>query len=365
MGEETNLSTLSLSAIAIGSLPHSDAQSATDLIWNNFEDVPFWPQLSKVDAREDMIIQFTQNIPGMVVNNEEKTFYFDSESEDFYAELEDFYTDYSDIVELGNIEKLANYGIKDNYSSSIDLFLSKVRENKPKYAKGQITGPFTWGTSITDINKKCIFYDETYKDILIKALALKALWQINKIKEASPETTPIIFLDEPTMSQFGTSAFITVQKEDVQNAFKEIINIIKQNGALVGVHCCGKADWDLILDCNPDIINFDTFAFSKSITAYADKISNFIKNNGFIAWGIVPTLDSEALSKSNAESLTNKLEDSIDLICRKGLDKEKLLMHSIITPSCGAGGLNIELATKAMEIVNVISKNMKNKYGEI
>ncbi len=357
------MSNLCLAAIAIGSLPHTTPESATELIWKNFKKVPFWPQLAKVDAREDMIIQYTQNIPGMIVNNEEKTFYFDSETSDFFEQLESFYNDCTEIIECKKIDNIDKYGITEPYSSSFEHFLNKVKEEKPSFAKGQITGPFTWGTSITDSEKKCIFYDETYRDILVKALTVKALWQIKKIKAASPNTTPIIFLDEPTMSQFGTSAFMTVQKAEIQDAFKQIIEAINDHGGLVGIHCCGKSDWDVILECKPNIINFDAYAFSKSITAYSEKIDEHINNKGYIAWGIVPTLDSEALSKVSAEELLEKLETAIRLLEQKGLNKETIIQQSIITPSCGAGSLSQELAEKAMELTNEISNKLQIKYG--
>ncbi len=90
----------------------------------------------------------------------------------------------------------------------IPYFLKRLKETKPKYVKGQVTGPFTFGTSLVDREKKCVFYDETLKEICIKGLTLKALWLMKKFKEASPDSTPIIFMDEPTISQYGTSALL-------------------------------------------------------------------------------------------------------------------------------------------------------------
>ena len=356
------MSKLSLAATAIGSLPHNNAKEATELIWREFKDVPFWPQLSQVSPLEDMIIQYSQNIPGMSVNLEEQTFVFNANSDEFFEQLEEFYLDYDEIVEQGNLEKLDKYGITQPYSSSIDLFCTELKDKKYDFAKGHITGPFTWGTSISDTEGKCIFYDETYRDIEIKALTLKALWQIKKFKEVNPNVTPIIFMDEPTMSQFGTSAFITIQENDIVDSLKQVASILQKNGALVGVHCCGKTDWNIVLKSGIDIMNFDTYSFAKSITVYSDTINDFIKNGGYVAWGIVPTLDQDALIASTKESLLERLENCIDMLSEKGIDKNLLLKSSIITPSCGAGCLTIELAQKAMTLVNEISKELKSKY---
>ena len=43
--------------------------------------------------------------------------------------------------------------------------------------------------------------------------------------------------------------------------------------------------------------------------------------------------------------------------------KDLLLKQTFFTPSCGAGGLSVELATKAMTLVNDFSKKIIQKYG--
>ncbi len=359
------MSKLSLAATAIGSLPYSDEKVATTMILENFEEIPFWPQLAKVSNLEDMIIQYTQNIPGMEINIDQQYFVFNPETDEFFEKLEEFYLDYDEILNEKNFEKLEKYGITPPYTSSIELFCEKLKSKKTNFAKGHITGPFTWGTSICDKNNKCIFYDETYRDILVKALTLKALWQIKKFKEAHPETTPIIFIDEPTMSQFGTSAFITVHEDELVDSLKQITEVLQAEGALVGVHCCGKADWNMVLKSGINIMNFDAYSFSKNLTVYSKKIHEFLSNGGYIAWGIVPTLDTDALTAATKESLLKKLEDGINALAAKGIDKNLILKQSIITPSCGAGCLTPELAEKAMNLTTEISKEMKLKYEGI
>lgn len=357
------MSKLSLMATAIGSLPHDNIKNATDLVWREFSELPFWPQLSNVSKLEDMIIQYSEGMPGIFIEPENQIFGFNPELDDFFEKIEDFYNDYDEIVEQNNENKLEKYSIKDPYSNSFQIFIKNIAKNKPTYVKGHITGPFTWGTSIVDNDKKCIFYDETYRDLLIKHLSLKALWQIKKIKEANPSAIPIIFMDEPSMSQFGTSAFLTVKKKDIIESINPIADIIKNQGAISAVHCCGKTDWDMILDSNIDMINFDAYSFAKNISVFSDKLRIFIEKGGIIAWGIVPTLDVEGLKSSTKEILTEKLEKGIQNLVKKGIDKDLLLKQSIITPSCGAGCLSVELAEKAMSLTKEISKELIAKYG--
>jgi methionine synthase II (cobalamin-independent) len=353
---------LSLLSTAIGSLPHNDPQKAVDLIFETFPEFPVWPQLSNVNINEDMIIQYTQGIPGAVYDENDNRWYLDPESEDFYEKLEEFYLDYESIISDGDMDLLDKYGISGEFSSSLPLFFEKLKKAHPIAIKGQITGPFTWGTSLIDRDKKCAFYDETLREIVVKGLTLKALWQVYNFKKYSPNSIPVIFLDEPTMSQYGTSAFITVSREDIIGSINEIADILKQHGAVVAIHCCGKTDWSLITESNVDMINFDGFFFAESLGLYAKEIEKFLKKGGFIAWGIVPTLDEDSLLTSSPDSLEEKFEIAKSYLVNKGIDQDLIIESSIITPSCGAGGLSEDMAISALDFTAGLANSLRKKY---
>lgn len=355
---------LSLAPGAIGSLPHDNAKEAVDFIFETFDTIPFWPQLSNVSAKEDMIIQLNEGIPGLKFDEEANKLCFDTEDEEFFLQLEEFFEDFEKITVEKDFDLLEKYAISHEFSSSFDPFVNKLKETKPAYAKGQVTGPFSWGVSICDNEKKAAFYDETLRDIIIKALTLKALWQVVNIKKASGDTVPIIFFDEPTLSQYGTSAFLTVTKEDVIDSINQIAQVLKENGALVGIHCCGKTNWSLLTDSEIDILNFDGFFFGESLSAYSSEIKSFLEKGGFIAWGMIPTLDVDALEKSDKDSILDHFEKAKSYLLKNGIDEKLLLAQSFITPSCGAGSLNLEMAQKALTLTKELSDALKEKYGE-
>jgi methionine synthase II (cobalamin-independent) len=340
---------------AIGSLPHDNPEKAVELVFKYFPDIPVIGQLANVSQKEDMLSQYNENIPGIVFDEADNRWYMDQESETFFEELEEFFLDYESIVNEKNLETLEKYAISEDHCSTLPIFLKKLKETKPAFVKGQITGPFTFGTSLVDREKKCIFYDETLKEIALKGLTLKALWLMKKFKVASPESQPIIFMDEPTMSQYGASAFITVKKEDVINSIKEIASVLQENGALVGIHCCGKSDWSLITESGVDILNFDGFYFGESLSLFSKEMDNFLKKGGKIAWGIVPTLDVDALETANMEILAKKFEEAKTYLVNKGIDEKLINENAIITPSCGAGSLSVEQAEKAMRLTSELA----------
>lgn len=352
-------SDLKLSCMAIGSLPHKDLSAAMSVVEKNFSQIPFWPQLAKLNKNEDMIVQFLEMMPGIVDSGEK--IYLDNESDEFFTQLEELFMDYEEIIS-GNTESFNKYKISENYSLTFKPFIEIVKKNKPKFAKGQIVGPFTLATTLTDKEGKCAFYDETLREVVVKTLTVKALWQIAKIKEVNPETTPIIFIDEPSMSQLGTSAFITISKEEVVQILKEVSDIIKENGALSAIHCCGKCDWTIPMASEVNIINLDGFFFAQSLSLFSEELKQFLEKGGMIAWGVVPTLDKEALERVNVDSLVDKFDEAIGYLIKKGLDKDLILNQSMVTPSCGAGSLTIELAEKAMGLTRKLSLELKDKY---
>ncbi len=349
-------------ATAIGSLPHTDRVDAANLVFNTMQEMPVLPQLAKVNQNEDMTSQLNERIPGVMFDEEEKRWYIDQESETFFEELEEFMLDYEAIVSEGDMETLEKYAISEERCSAMPLFLEKINQNRPPFVKGQVIGPFTFGTTLVDREKKCAFYDETLKEVLVKALTLKALWMVKKFREASPNSRPVIFMDEPSISQYGTSAFITVKKEDLTGCFSEIVGVLRQHGVLTGIHCCGKSDWSVVTASGVDILNFDACCFAQSLGLYPAELENFLKNGGKIAWGIIPTMDTDALEATNLELSVQKYDEAISYLTNKGIDKNLILESTLITPACGMGILTVEQANKAMQLTGELAKVLRDKY---
>lgn len=337
--------------LAIGSLPHKNVDEAMNIVRQFYYDIPFCPQLPKLSQKEDMIIQYLENMPGVVFT--EDGAYLDLEKETFSDELEHLY------VTLEDTDNIDEFGISKEFSKTFNSFIEVIKELKPKYAKTQITGPFTLSTSLTDKDGRCVYYDETLREVVIKTLSLKALWQIKEIKKACSDTTPIIFIDEPTLSQLGTSAFVTIPPSEIIEIIKEISNLIQENGALSAIHCCGKADWSIPMKVGMNIINFDAFSYAENMSLYTKDLKEFLLQGGKIAWGIVPTLDKEALINTNSQEIEQKLNIAKSYLINKGIDKELIDENSLISPSCGCGSLSVELAEKAIKLTKELSDKLK------
>lgn len=355
MGE---LAKLKLNCLAIGSLPHNNLNKAMMLVGECFTEIPFWPQLTKVNKNEDMIIQFLENMPSFFIGKD----YLDTEYDEFFEDLEQFFMDYEEITADITSGALDKYAISPEFSSSFPEFIKLVKKCKPDFAKGQIVGPFTLATTLVDRDGKCAFYDETLREIIVKTLTLKALWQIKEIKAANPSATPIIFIDEPSISQLGTSAFVTISEDEVTALFKEVSDAIRAQGALSAIHCCGKCDWSVPISSGVDIINLDAYSFAQNLSLFKNEVEAFLKKGGKIAWGVVPTLDKDALEACDIEFLEKKFSEAVGYLTKKGVDEKLILDNSIISPSCGAGSLCEEAAEKAMRLTKQLSDILKTRY---
>ena len=362
---------LTLNYTAIGSLPfkgETAPKDAIEAVFKNYEEIPFWPQLPNYSHDEDMVIQYAINMAGLTTDGTK--YYFNEESEEFALALEEFYFDWEIISNAESFEEceevLDKYAISEKSSSTFRLFLEKIKNNpKVKYAKGSVTGAFTTSTSISDSEGKCAYYNEILRDIIAKTIALKAVWQIKEIKKANSDITPIIFMDEPSVSQLGSSAFLTVEDNEVLEMFNIVSSLIKKFNGIVGMHCCGKSNWEIPIKAHVDMINFDSYLYPQSVALHHKKIQEFLNDGGILAFGIIPTMDDNLILKITEEELIEKFESALNMFVEKGLNKEQIIKQSFITPSCGCGSLSIEGANKVIYHTKKLSENLREKYREI
>ena len=328
---------------AIGSMPHTNPGKACSIIMKYLSAIPAWPQLPKRSAKENMIIQFSEGFPGMVIKEDKIHI---EPSANFESELEQIYID----CEQNNTHK---YGISTEYAAGFHAFLSKATGSK--VVKGQITGPVTWGLAVTHQDGLGILYDDTLAETAAKFLRLKVSWQENILREISTNT--IIFVDEPYLISLG-SVFTPIPEEKVPALLEEVFKGIK---GIKGLHCCGNTNWSVILDTTIDILSFDAYNYASSLSTHSGKVKSFLERGGNIAWGIVPN-DEETLSKESLPSLRDRLEEAMSPFTRNGVKFKQIIAQGLITPSCTLASLSLEVADQALELTAELSRDLRSRY---
>jgi hypothetical protein len=277
---------------AIGSMPHANSDEACSVVMKYLPDIPAWSQLPRRSPKENMVIQFSEGFPGIVTNGDKIHL---KPSANFESELEQIYIDCDQ-------DSTYKYGISAEYAAGLHAFLSKVTDHD--IVKGQVTGPITWGLTVTRQDGLGILYDETLAETTAKFLRLKASWQENTLKEIAPNT--IIFVDEPYLVSLG-SVFTPIPEERVPALLEEVFKGIK---GTKGLHCCGNTNWSVLLDT----------------------------------------------------SLRDCLEEAMAPFTRDGIKFKQIIAQGLITPSCGLASLSPEAASQALELAAKLSRDLRSRY---
>ncbi len=343
-------------ATLVGSMPHKDREKVIELILRDMPEFPAWPQLTSFPA-EQMMFQYLEGMPGMC--SESGRTFFRTDTARFDEEMLAFYEEYLE-VEAGTKDlDHSIFRMGPETGKTFFDFLERLgRAPSPAQAvKGQIVGPFTLLSGLKDQQDRALLYDERLQDMFAKHLAMKAKWQVQKLQ--APGLPVIIFLDEPALAGFGSSAFISVTKELVLSLLKEVVDAIHRANGLAGIHICANTDWLLAFESDVDIINFDAYHYFDRFALYKEPFAKYMKEGRIVAWGMVPTSDETVLFEETPQSLAEKWREQIQDLATPELPVGKILSQSLFSPSCGCGSLKEAASERVIELTRHLSEIMK------
>lgn len=340
------------SATGIGSVPFHDIEGTCGEILKRLPNLPFWPQFVRRSHLEDMCIQYSEGLPLLEISEGKRSLVVSPGDKE--RELLTFYDHF-----LG--QDINHFAISRSRAPGLYAMLGLISQDEAldgEYIKGQTVGPVTFAAGIRDLNGKPLLYNPELLEAMVNGLAIKALWQVKELSGSNRR--PIIFLDEPYLSGFG-SAFSSIQREEVIDLLRTVIDYLRgHSNALIGIHCCGNTDWPMIMEADPDIVNFDAFDYMDYFLLYPDDISRFIKEGGTVAWGIIPT--TNFTGGESIEDLSIRLEQGLDRVKDWGIDPEMLAQRSILTPACGMGTMPPEAARKGIDLLCRLSIRCQERH---
>jgi hypothetical protein len=305
------------STTGIGSLPHSDANQAASLSLEAL-DVPFWPQLPRVSFRESMVTQYSEGMPSVRVEPDRQAIWVERNDE----EITRFYE---------TTEEDSRIAISEDYAKGLYAFLELLKGRRFDILKGHITGPLTF----TEL-----------REISLMLLKAKARWQIDILGRFAKKV--IIFIDEPILSALGGTSYMGVSTGEAERMLKDVASAVKAAGGIAGIHCCGRADWPMVLQSGVDIMNFDAYGFGDTLAIYPDETIAFLEQGGVLAWGMVPTTDD--IGKEDEQSILRLFRKRFETLARN-VPEELLLRGIMLTPSCGTGSRSVEETLKVFQLL--------------
>jgi methionine synthase II (cobalamin-independent) len=291
-----------------------------------------------------MYLQYSEGFPGVVVENER--IFVEPGAADFDSKLEALYKAYFE----GAVD---DFAVSPERAAGLYAFLSH-REINPRAAKGQVIGPISWGLSATDRHGRVVLADETLADAVAKFLRLKAASQERQLQTVAKET--VIFIDEPYLATLGSAtAAVVLAPDRVKDLIGEVLRGLE---GITGIHCCGAAEWPLLLGLPVDIISFDAYNYAASLALYPAEVKAYLARGGTIAWGIVPN-DEQLLFGESVASLADRLGEAVAPFTREGPSFRDILSQSLVTPSCGLAALSPEAAETALSVLAELSTRLR------
>lgn len=329
----------------VGSLPHTDASIACELVRRYLPRIPAWPQLPRRDFRESIYAQYSAGFPGTVLTGD---WLYVDRGRALGPELEVLYARCLE----GRSETAA---LDESYAAGLARFL-RLEFPRALAVKGQVIGPISWGLTLTDQERRPILYDDSLADAMARHLRLSAAWQERALRPLAPRT--IVFLDEPCLNSVG-SAHVSVSPAQIVSLLETVFGALT---GLKGLHCCGNTDWGLVLETSLDILSFDAYQYSDALALYPAAVRAFLRRGGQIAWGIVPVSDNALVMAQTASGLLEQLEAGWRRLAAKGVPFDEVVHGALITPACGLGTLSPAAAEHALALTADVSARLRVRY---
>jgi hypothetical protein len=324
----------------VGSVPHIDPGAITQRLIESL-DVPAWPQLPRVTFLENMYTQFSAPLPALVLDETRERINFDTTG-DLIQAITPFY-------ERVIADDLDFFAMPERYARGFYSLMDRLPPMDAGWVKGQVTGPISFGLTVTDQDLRASLYHEHLADVIVKNCVMNARWQIRQLKSLRPNV--MLFVDEPYMASFG-SAFISLSRGQVVRLLDEVFEAIHNEGALAGVHCCANTDWSVLLDTQVDILNLDAHGYINNLALYPDELNTFLGRGGRIAWGMIP--NNEAINQTSSGQLARDLREGISGIVERAAQRGVTLptafeKTSLLSASCGLGSTSVEIVEQVID----------------
>lgn len=331
-------------ATGVGSMPQAQAAQAVDAVFDALSfHVPFWPQLPRLSFYENMYVQFGENLPGLSIDEKEKSVWVDTTKADYLEKMEECFI-------KTQSEDVDYFAIRREYAQGLFLLSQRLSGmNWQGWVKAQLIGPLSLGLTLLDESKNPILYNAELGELLPLVLGLKAAWLVKHLR-VHQKTKVVIFIDEPYLVAVGTSSCSLPQEKMIQ-MIDHLVGCIHQAGAYAGLHCCGNTDWDLVMQTGIDILNFDAYGYLDKLLIYESALEKFLDKGRLPAVGIVP----------NNEDI-GRLDIVDDLVKRLKAHPRLFKNGALITTSCGCSGLTDELAIKTLSVSVELAEKLQKIF---
>lgn len=316
-------------ATSIGSLPHYDPSDAVDFILRHQHRLPAAPTLPARSRHEGMIAQAAHGVPGVRVEAD-GSITIDHRSLDPEAPLTD-------------------PGFGSDAFVGLRAFLTAVADRRGP-VKVSLTGPVTFGVALylAGVEAPLAFR------VAASAVRQRARALVEYVASRVPQAQLVAFVDEPAMGSAMLPEFPLEPLDAVDLTSGALAAL--EHDAITGLHCCGQADWRLLMQAGPQILSLP---LDGGIEHAAGATAQFLERGGWIAWGAVPT---DRPVGTTVDRLWRQLSLLwCTLVTDGGADAVRLRTQAMITPACGLWRHGIPQAEQVLSFANRLAERLHDQ----
>lgn len=317
-------------ATTIGSLPHTDPRAAATFVLERHPQLPSAPSLPQRSGMERMIAQAAWGIAGVTV------------LPDGSLEVDERAIDPRAPLTVAGIDGEPFVGLR--------AFLSAVA-GRHAPIKLQLTGPVTLGIALHSVGVP------TSRAFAVAGAAVRARARalVAAARETAPMAPLVVFVDEPGLTAAMHPDFPLDPNRTIDLVSSALATL--EHHAITGVHCCGLADWKVVLQAGPQILSLPV---AMGAVDHAGALSAFLERGGWVAWGAVPTVGPVG---ATPERLWHQLSAEWCGLTQGGCDPVLLRDQAIVTPACGLGLHGEPQAGLVLDLTSEIAHRLGTQAG--
>ncbi|MET0727026.1 MAG: hypothetical protein ABWZ76_01875 [Acidimicrobiales bacterium] len=313
---------------SIGSLPHTDAHAAARFVLDRHPLFPAAPSLPHRSGMERMIAQAAWGIAGVTVR-----------------------PDGSLSIDRSVIDPqrpLLEQGVDGEPFVGLRAFLRAVAGRRGAI-KLQLTGPVTLGMALHALGLPA----ERAFAVAGSAVRARARALVKAARETAPLAPLVVFVDEPGLTAAMERDFPLGPDRTIDLVSSTLAEL--EPHAVTGLHCCGPADWRLVLQSGPQMLSMPV---AMGAVDHAGALSAFLERGGWVAWGAVPTSGPIG---TTPERLWQQLSAEWCGLAQAGCDPVLLRDQALITPACGLANHGEAQADLVLTLTAQVARKLRTQ----
>jgi len=315
-------------ASSVGSLPHTDPRAAAAFVLERQPRLPAAPSLPNRSGMERMVAQAAWGIAGVQV-------------------LPDGSLRLDDPI-LDPRSPLTTAGIDGEPFVSLRGFLGAVAGRRAPI-KLQLTGPITLGIALLNLGVPA----RQAFAVAGSAVRARARSMVAAAQETAPMAPLVVCVDEPGLTAAMHPGFPLDPNRTIDLVSSALATL--EPHAVTGLHCCGLADWRVVLQTGPQILSLP---LETGAVEHSGALSAFLERGGWVAWGAVPTTGPLG---STPDRLWQHLSAEWCALTQGGCDPVLLREQALITPACGLALHGEVQADLVIGLANQVARRLETQ----